>query len=229
MLHIIHGEDTVSSRNKLQEFLEKKVKIARIDGDKTPVEGFLNELSARDLFETQRIVVLENPKKYFPSDKFWKEINKFSDSKDTEILVWNDGAIDVRQTKKFLNPKIQIFELPKYYFAFLDGIFPGEGGRVHEVLSKLSEQMTDEQIFYAMVKRVRALILLKNGDKNEFSDTKNMQDWQAGKLQKQANSWTNEKLSDFYAKLFDLEKGMKTSSLSQPLIRHIDILLLSEI
>ena len=229
MIYLIHGDDIATSRKKLHEFLEKDSKIARVDGEKAQFEILLNELSAQDLFVSQKIVVIENPKKYFTNKKFWDEINKFSDSKDTDIVVWADEVIDLRSVKKFRSPKIQNFELPKYYFAFLDGLIPGQGGKEHELLDKLSEQMTSEQIFYALVKRVRVLIQLKNGNKSEFSNTKNMQDWQAGKLQKQANFWANEKLINFYGKLFELEKGMKTSNLPQELIQHLDILLLSEL
>lgn len=230
MLYVIHGEDSVSSRNKLQELADIKAQIIRIDGSKASSQDFLNSLKSQDLFIEKRVIIVEGLKNLTTqTDIFLDTLNSLNNSKDTDVIFWDEKSIDARFIKKIKEPKIFLFELPKYFFVFLDGIIPGKSKQAHEYLVKLSSQMTDEQIFYALVKRVRVLIQLKNGHKEEFSDTKNMLDWQASKLHKQAGLWDNKKLINLYNKLFELEKGMKTSALTLPLIKHIDILLLSEV
>lgn len=229
MITLIHGDDTQQSRIKLNEIVEGKIPLIRIDFEKATFEQLVQSLESQDLFEQQKTIVIENIKNNSLFDKILDRLLSFKKNTVVDIILWADDTLDAKFVTKLKDAQTYSFQLPKLLFPFLDGLSPRASKQSLEILSKLRESMADELIFYMVVKRIRTLLLLKTGKPADFDETSRMQGWQLSKMAGQLNAWDEKKLISFYQKLFDLETGMKTSTLPMTLGQHLDILLVSEV
>jgi len=121
------------------------------------------------------------------------------------------------------------FSFPKVFYEFLDGLSPKQSLRISLLLKELLKNTTAELVLYSIVKRLRALILIKEGQDFEHSETSKMAPWQLSKLKKQADNWSLEKLLKYYTEFAKLDEAIKTSSLSLPLAQYLDILVLTDL
>ena len=229
MITLIYGDDIDQARNKLNEVLEGKARVTRINFEKATQDELIQALESQDLFEQKRAVVLENIKNNSLFDKALDKILSFKNNSLVDIVLWSDEALDAKFVAKLKDVKAYPFLLPKFLFPFLDTLLPNQGKKSVELLAKVRDGMADELIFFMIVKRIRTLLLLKAGNSTDFDETSRMQSWQLSKMSGQLNAWDEKKLITFYQKLFDLETGMKTSTLPLPLCQHLDILLLSDL
>lgn len=228
MLCLIHGDDIVSSRKKLEELISNSEWVIQFDGKKSLGQEVLDSIDSKELFTDRKTIIIEN---FLGLEK--KSIDKLTTALPTteknnvvDVIIWQEGEINKTILQKFKNAKAFLFKLPKYYFSFLDTVTPNHGIKIHELLYKVYPGISEEQIFYSLIKRIRTLMMIKTGKNQEFSDLKNLASWQASKLHSQANLWNEAQLVKFYKKLFELEVGLKTSDLPLPLIQHLDMLLM---
>ncbi|RJQ26177.1 hypothetical protein C4577_04080 [Candidatus Parcubacteria bacterium] len=230
MVYLIHGDDIIESRKKLEELTQNSPWVIRLDGKNNNLSEVLNAIEAQELFNDKKTIVIENVLGFGGESikKLIEIINK-NQLDGTDILIWHNDNLTAAQVKWFKNAKPLVFSLPKLYYKFLDSITLGNCEAVRRLLYNIYPQIAAEQIFYSIIKRVRILLIIKTGILEEFEDTKKMAPWQIGILKKQASGWQKDKLVDFYQKLFDIEMRLKTSQLPMSLINHIDILLLQEL
>lgn len=223
MIYILHGEDTFTSRKKLNELIEKSEKTIRLDLKKTPVNLILQAFEDSDLFLEKKSIVLEGILK--STDGVIEQVNKESEGKTTDVIIWSHALLDAKTLSAIKKPVVFNFPLPKPIFAFLDSLTPAFEKNTLQNFSEALKYTTDELLFYSIIKRIRLLLLFKTGKIDMYQDTKYLKPWQIGKLKKQADSWDIKELERIYSKLFDLEVLLKTSSLPLGLSKHLDILL----
>ncbi|OIP57115.1 MAG: hypothetical protein COX79_03170 [Candidatus Levybacteria bacterium CG_4_10_14_0_2_um_filter_36_16] len=224
MIYVLHGEDAVASREKLQEFLKSTSNVFVFDLDKSSGIDIFNAFEAKSLFQDKKIIILQDIKST-SIKPFIAKILTFSNSKDTDIVLWHDDAIDKRLLEKLIGAKVTAFTLPKYLFPFLDNLMPGNGSMSFETFQKLKEQVPPELIFYHIIKRIRVLLMLSYGNQNSFSETSSMQGWQIQKLESQLKNWDKNRLLGFFRNLFELEIGAKTSTLPLSFSDQLDMLI----
>lgn len=224
---IIHGENIEASRNKLEEVLRTRDNIKRVDGKSLTSDAVELLFDSSELFAVKKTVVIENPKA-LPKKTIEKLIEIAAHLQD-ELILWQNGNFDARTIKKFGNPTVFAYSLPKYYFSFLDSAAPQKGKELHRLYTKLLESFAAEQIFYGLHKRIRQLLIVQTGNERQLEEFAKMSPWQLNKLRTQARLWSKDSLKSFYQKLYALEVHMKTSNLPTNLENHIDILLLSEL
>lgn len=227
MITIIHGDNIVMSRKKLSALTTNSTNTENYNAKKDSVEKITNELSGQSLFEEKKTVVIENLKapglkKY---NELIKSINKYKDDSKTHVIVYLETTEKAPFLKKFHTKSVETFALPKYFFTFLDGIYPKNAKNVLTIKQKMSDSFADEQLFYAVVKRVRLLLMAKTGKINMLTEGKKMGAWQQERLLSQSSKWDNKALIHFYTDLSKLEFGLKTSGLAQSLGEHLDIVL----
>ena len=224
---IIHGENTLESRKKLDQVLHVKKNIKRFEGKSLKPDAIPLLFESTELFAQEKTIVIENCKAL--SKQALESILSLTLPKEITLIFWQDGNYDARLIKKFPTATVYAFPLPKYFFSFLDALAPGKAKFVHSQYIPLLDTFVPEQVFFSMIKRVRHLIVLKSGMGNEIEELAKMSDWQKGKLQSQARLWTLAQLQNFYTKLYDTEIGIKTSSIPVDLKTHLDNLILSEL
>lgn len=227
MIYILHGDDNVSSRTKLISLIGSDSAVTKIDGKKQSHSEILDAMQADNLFSQKRTIVIEFFTKIKPLEPIISNLSQFNKDKDTVVILWDNASIDKRITDKIKGANIHQFSYPKFFYLFLDGLSPNNTGKSIEILGKLLNSYDPEQILYAMVKRVRQLILLKTGAYKNSSEFNKMAPWQAEKLKKQADSWTADQLKNFFIKLAETDELIKTGGLTVPLAKHLDFVLLT--
>ncbi|HVZ12300.1 MAG TPA: hypothetical protein VG965_04695 [Patescibacteria group bacterium] len=227
MLYIISGDDTASSRQKLLDLVGGEKNVTRIDGKKQGVVDIEMSLASSGLFSEKKKVIVEFFSKIKAQDKLADEVSKVVKDSDLDVILWDENAPGVKLTK-ITGVNILSYTFPKLYFQFLDGLSPSNPSLLklfHQVL----KSYVAEQVLFSVVKRLRQLMIVKGGNYQEFSEFKNAQAWQIGKLQKQASLWSEEGLRQAFVDYSGLEEKMKTSMLTMDLADHLDILLMGDL
>ena len=224
MIYIIAGEDIVSSRKKLSEFLTNSQNIVHLDGKKQTFGEIDTSLVSDSLFSEKKAIVIERFTKVTPQKDFFEKILKFEKDPDIEIFLWEGNELTPKFKSLLKTAKNFSFSFPKPYYEFLDGFSPKTSSVkiFHEVLKTFEA----EQALYGLIRRIRQLLVLKFDSNSNFPEFKTMQPWQIGKIEKQAKLWSEEDLSVAFIKLTELDEKMKTGALTMSLSKHIDILLL---
>lgn len=219
MIFVLHGDDVVASRKRLSEITSEFKNVTYIDAEKASKDEILLALNTRDMFTEGNCVVIE---------KALKLPIEILESVDPSIAVvlWHNAELSKTSLLKFKNVKIESFMLPKLFFTFLDGLYPHNVKSELDLLSNM-QNVEAEQIFYAMVKRVRQLLALKKNLNSE--ELQKASSWQLNKLNAQNARWKVEELEKVYNKLFDIEVKMKSGGLMLPLKKHLDILLIGAV
>src|SRR3989338_3929462 len=125
MIHILHGEDIVSSRNHLNRLLEGAQNIVRIDGKKEAIGVISQTLSSDSLFSDKKTLTIEFFTKIKPQKDFIELISRFENNANIEVFLWEDAEIKAKSVlSAFKNVKIELFSFPKTYYSFLDSYSP---------------------------------------------------------------------------------------------------------
>lgn len=228
MIYILTGDDIVSSRNKLTELIGEEKNVVRIDGKKQSLAEIDMALESDSLFGDKRTVVIEYFSKVKPSERLIELALKFEKDPNTTVILWDEVDLSAKISSTLKSAKSFSFTFPKVYFAFLDGLSPTSKQSL-TLLHELIKSTNPELLFYSMIKRIRQLLLIKTNVYAESIEFKNMQSWQIGKLRKQADFWTLEQLKQQFLALAELDELLKTSGLTMPLEKHLDIIMLSDL
>lgn len=228
MIYILHGDDAVSSRKRATELFKNVSTTVSLDGKNLKEEEIAQSLVTQSLFGESYGVLIDN---FLLKNKQKKDIEKLLNSRewDTLVVFWESDKIRKNLTFAFKQAKVEEFKLPQNYFAFLDNLVPRSGRKQFTLYQSLLATYAAEQIFYALVKRVRALKIIKEGKESELKETAGFAPWQLSRLKSQAALWQDDKLDTFYKKLFQIEVNLKSGGLSMPLTKHLDILILSQL
>ncbi|MDO8658308.1 MAG: hypothetical protein Q7K55_06205 [Candidatus Levybacteria bacterium] len=226
MITIIHGDDTASSR---KYFIEQKSNNSiSFDGEKLTLTDLFQIFEGGGLFSDSKSLFVDS---FFSKRKIGLEfdaiilyLNKIN--KTDKIFFWEGKELSKKQLSFFKDSNIKIFKLPKPLFQFLDSIKPRNKNTIilfHSGL-KYSEP---ELIFFMLIRQFRLLLALSDEKKgSEIDEVKRLAPWQTGKLKKQSNLFSHDKLKKIYKRLYEIDLGHKTGNLNMSLIQAIDILLL---
>ena len=232
MLVLIHGDDTASSRKKVDEFTTSGWNV-RLNGEKVTLNEMVSATENRELFADKKTIILENlfRTKGKQKELILSHLNLFLNDPVVTIVLWQDGELDKQTLKKVSVSNTFLFSFPKLYYQFLDSIRPHDGKKTYQIVAEMRKHsgVSDEQLFYSLVKRIRYLLMARAKKHEKISEFAVLPSWQQGKLVRQSEAWTEQKLVAMYHKLFELEVALKTSQLPLTLGKHIDILLLTEL
>lgn len=231
MITIIHGDDIFSSRNKLNELTAEYNFLERFDAKKTKFPQIIDSLQSQELFTAGKNIVIDNISA-LPSSKIQilaKNTTRYNKGSLYNLFLWNEDILGKNVLTIFKNSQILLFALPKNFFLMLDSFAPSNEKLLHRLLFSLYPRFAAEQILFALIKRVRQLLMFQTGKPEAFGEIEQMQIWQKKKLSHQAFQWSHEKLILAYKSLLELEIKQKTSNLSNSLINHLDILFLTQL
>ncbi len=222
MITILFGENSAESRNKYvslrNEYTANNYEIIELTADILP------ELD-KWLFDTQ---LLFAPKRAFfgqnlLSKKEQREILKKYDTLKTEahFILWEESIDDKTAKYAFTTAKLVPFKFPQNIFQLLDGLYPGNKQASLTLLSSVVNSVDENIIYFMIVKRIRELLLLKEGQ-----EIPKLAGWQKSRLSNQAQKWPLEKLCNFYDALYRIEVLNKTSGTPYQLKKALDILII---
>lgn len=186
MIHILHGEDTYSSYNCLQQILENYPSYTRITIDeKSQTNEFFDSILTQDLLGTKKILVCEN----LISSKKIKLADLRSVPKEVNVIFWEKVQLFPSSlTKVDKDVAIEQFKPKPTLYTFLDSLSLNSTA----ALRQLNILRTGKKISlnWHLAKRVQLLILAKLEFSREDSEKisgKPIENWQWQKILQQAN------------------------------------------
>lgn len=229
MLYLIHGDDETAIHNKVKDLVHIGTVPLTLDARKLKSGDIQNTFDSKDLFTSKKTVILEAVSKLMKPDfKLLIDIsNLLKKDENTTIILYDTLILKLTFTKQFPDAKVLQFNLPKFFFSFLDSFTPNNSKHLITLRRKLENEVNDELLYYSIIKRIRHLLMLKS--KQNFTELSKMQSWQITRLQNQSNEWDFNQLIKVYKKLFELEILLKTSNLPLSLGKHIDLLIVQSL
>ncbi len=225
---ILHGENTILSRQKLQEEIEafkgkKKGEVLKFEGNNLNLTDFQQALESLSLLEENRLIIVENLFSGRPSKGKSTIIAYLKKTNPTNLIVWEGKKIDGRALSSFKTQVLR-FDLPQVIFRFLDSLVPGNATQSINLLHQSLEQDPPELIFHLLSRQIRLLILAADLGEKGLSQ---MMDWQKGKLIRQAKKFGLEKLTKIHKELLRIDWQQKTSQTPFSLVSQLDLFLAS--
>jgi DNA polymerase III delta subunit len=226
MITLIHGGNTVASRAELATRIKAlgDIDVRRLDGATLDEAMLIQALESPSLFGGQTAVVIENlfgklGRKLKLIEALAKRISESGDG--MEILLWEDKDMG-KTVISGLGEKARVvqFKISPLIFEFLDALQPNNSHMLISLSEKLFSQDAPELVFAMLVKRLRQLLMLRDGGKPE-----GLIGWQAGRLTTQAGHFTLEQLHMMYRKCRDIEYSIKSGTSPFTMAQHIEMLL----
>ena len=225
---ILHGENTVLSRQRLKEEteafkLKRKGEVLRFEGNNLNLINLQQALESLSLIEKSQMVVIENLFSGRQSKEKEKMMTYLKNSNPINLIIWEGKKIDGRILLPF-KAQVLRFDLPLIIFRFLDSLAPGNATQSINFFHQSLEQDPPELIFYLLNRQIRLLILATDLGEKGLSQ---MQDWQKGKLIRQAKKFGLTKLIKIYKELLKIDWQQKTSQTPFSLVSQLDLSLAS--
>lgn len=226
MITIIHGSDTTKSREYFLQERQKATNPILLEGDKFTQTDLAQAVSGNGLFDTQQEIFIEN---LLSRKKVSAELDAIvlALSRATgTITLWESKDLTAKQIGVFNNAQVKQFKIPSIVFTFVDSLAPKNSKKLISLFHQLLEQEDPIFALSMLQRQVRILLGLKD-EYVSISEVSRLASWQLGKLKKQANLFETDELINLHNKLYELERGQKTGTLSLPLGDTIDFFLLS--
>lgn len=231
MITIIHGDDVSESRKYFQDLKSKQKNFVFLDGGKITITDLVQNIHGSGLFgDTKSIFVEEFLTKLKKTNKESNELFEFINKniKSSTFVFWEPKEILKRDLSLLKGAIVKNFKLPKNIFLFLDNLKPGNSKNLLSLFHQaLDSGMKEELILFMIQRQIRLLLALSDTSNNaKIDELLRLAPWQMGKLEKQTKSFEISNLKKIYKKLYEIEIGQKTGTMSLSLIQSIDILLL---
>lgn len=223
MLTIIHGDNPLASRQKLQQLRTKftTANITELDADNLTVAALETALAAKNLFTEQEVLVIENLFS-LPKSKKKDELISLVIDATKEVICWEKKLLPATTLKKATQATIFVHKLSSKLWTFLDQLAPqAQAKKQLQLLQEVLERDGAELCFAMLSRQIRLLIRAKENDLADLAP------FLRSKLQKQAKNFSLSQLLQAHQQLFAIEEQNKTSRNLLSLGQQLDLWLLS--
>lgn len=222
MITILHGENTIASRNELVKLItlakNKNKTIERLDAKKLNLGLLESKLVKQDLFGTKISIVIEDLHS-LPRSKNKTLLIELTSKSQVDLMLWEKRKLTPAMLKKFSQAKIFEFKLSNALFAWLDSL---SGNKKQLLFFHKALQTEDPHLCLVMLARqIRMLIQVKE------TGTMAGAPWMVQKVKRQSQSFSLNQLLDIHSQLLTIDLKQKTSSNALELDQELDLLLLS--
>jgi len=226
MITLLHGDDIVASRQELtqriQEAKNDGKELRWLDGRTLTNLSLAQAIESPSLFGGELLVVIDGLFRTFGKKE--KRISTFTDilkrsAQTTETILWEEKEI-IKSLIALLGSQssIKLFKTPVIIWELLDSIRPGNRRVLIPRLQQALAHHAAELIFTLLVRRVRQLIIVRDGKKPE-----GLQEWQVMRLTRQAKSFTMGKLLTMEKRLLEIDISIKTGASPFPLPQLMEL------
>lgn len=223
MITLIHGNDTVSSRNFY--ISQKDDSSKSFDAESINLIELSQSFQGSELFGSNKKLFIDN----LFTKKGIKNLNSVAEilntNKNADVFIWADKEIGIRSLSGFPKFDNQNFKIPQTIWVFLDSLRPNNPRNITSFHNAIAG--TEPEIVFAMIiRQFRLLLGISSDSKQNAEEVKKLVSWQRTKLIRQASLFTPGKLKEICKKLYKIDKSQKTGSSNLSLVQNIDILLL---
>jgi len=226
MITILHGENTLASRNRfvLLKSEAQDADIISLEGKGLRLPTVEEALMTTSLFNQKRLVVIENLFSNLRTGKTKDEVVLFlSDpSLPSDVLIWEGKSVgpSLLKIKKIKQVVIESFDLPKTIFRFTDALTPGSTGEALYYFAETLKTTAVEVIFAMLIRQFRLMTALSL--RSEIPELTKMNPWQKSKLSRQEKQYTSKRLIQLYKDLMIIDFQVKTGRTPFVLTKHIE-------
>src|ERR1035437_8754459 len=225
MMLLIHGDDLETSRNFYFAEKNKLSDVILLNGDGLTLDILFQNAENKSLFGNEQTLLIEN---FFTKNKSIaietkKIVEYINSNKDLSIIFWESTELSKASQALLKNATVKTFSFPQILFTFLDNVKPNNSEVLIKLFHELRQNMEPELIFFMLIRQFRIMLGIEGLDK--IDEVKRMAPWQAGKMQRQAKLFSEEKLKSNYEKLFEIDLGSKTGKIPYSIERSIDFFL----
>jgi DNA polymerase III delta subunit len=205
----LHGDNEPKLNERLVKYIEhakkKSWQIDRFNQENKLI--FAEYLSSGNLFEQDRLFIVDEANRLTSKDLTWLEKNNSSLS-GYLILVYS-GLLN-EKIKKSLpkDTKYEEFKLPRLIFNFLDAFYPGNVTNVLKLLKEIEKNEPIEFIFSLLSRHIRDLYWIGfAGEPYPYAES-----WRIGKIKSQARKFKESKLKKIINLLSKADMLSKSSN-----------------
>ena len=220
---IFHGENTALSRQRLNQLIEKfRGEVVKLEGEKITLSELQQAVESQSIFGADKLVVIFGLFSRKPSKEKEKLLDYCQKENPQNLIVWEEKKIDGRALISFKKVKIELFDLPKIIYKFLDSLSPFNKKTSLLLFHQCLKKEVPERIFYFLCRHIEQLIIAADLGKRGLE---NLPDWKKEKLLRQAKAFGLEKLINLYHKLLAIDYQQKTGKSPFSLISSLDLLI----
>ena len=206
---ILHGDDTVKSRSKLNDLIgaakDKEREIKRFDADVLDLTVLTQVLEGLTLFGKVPLLVIEGIFSLPKSKKKDGLIEFISGYHDRDVVIYESKPLSPTALKVFAKAEVYEHKPAAIIFTFLENLRPGSSGKSLQHLSDLETAGEPAELIFAMlVRQVRLLIRALE------PDTLKAAPWQKQRLTAQARAFGERELLKLHDNLYRIDKELKT-------------------
>ncbi len=221
---ILHGDNSQEISVRLTKFIDvagsRGWKIVRL-GSPEGNFNFRESLAGNTLFAEKRLYIIDDLKKIKKDDLSW--FKKNADKLEDTMVVVSNSVL----TKTSINllpkvSKIELFELPKKIWLFLDSFYPGQGKVSMLLLYEVLEKEAIELIYALLARQLKDLYLIKTDPQSL-----GYPGWRTKKLTERAGKFHIGVLEKVIADLAEADYKAKTGQAD--LINELDLVIASRL
>jgi DNA polymerase III delta subunit len=222
---IIHGENTIQSRQKLIEIItQAKAQLTLVEhlqASELTLPQLESKLQKTDLFGHNRLIVIEELHS-LPTSTKKKNLIELLTSANMEICLWEKRTLTPTMLKKFEGATFYEFKIANSLFNWLDSLSPNSS-TITKQLRLLHQAFKDNDeylCFIMLARQIRLLIQAKSGGQVTGPY------FVVNKIKKQAQIFTLKQLFHIHSVLFLLDQHVKSSANSLSIRQTIEQLII---
>lgn len=228
MILLIHGNDIVSSKDRLRSELDRDLDIDKVylDGKEITLSEVVPACETMSILSLPKVIIIESLFERALTDEKNKVLKYLLNTKLThKIIIFEAKEIDKKIVKKyFASFRVYHSQLPANLFKFLETVGLETPSSSIASLHTLNKQRSAEFIYTMLVRQWRYLIMVK--DEKSISET-GLLNWQAGKFQRQARVFNEEELIRSYRQLLLLDYQLKSGLTPYTMTQLLDLFILN--
>jgi len=204
-IYLIHGDNSLTSYNRLQEYVNKgKDKGWEVTEIEDKEVNIIDILRSDSLFGNKRLVVIINY--LLLNSQIIKYINTSDD--DVEVIIYNKTPIPISFIKKLTRvKKNEVFPLSKYLWKFIDNFYPGNTKNCLYYFHESLKNDPAELLFTILAGQIKDIFLTLYSD-----EPLPYPPWRLSNIKRQSEKFGKEKIKMTIDELAKIDIKVKTSS-----------------
>lgn len=228
MLTIVHGNNTVASRDWLtsekEKFRREGKEIVNLEAKNLNLTLLKQALESASLFNKLKLVTIESLFSLNLSQAKDKMLSYLREGNySSQVIIWEGKQIDGRVLRSFQGKfSIREFKLSPLIFKFLDSLRSGGDMNCLQLFHQCLKSDPPELVFYLLGRRIRDLIVASDLGP---AGLERMAPWQKKGISLQAKEFSLSELLLFYRSLLKIDWEIKNGLAVLPLEALLDLAL----